>query len=431
MAIDTATASTSSVHPGLRRVIVAATIGNVLEWFDFLVYGFFAVTIAEVFFPASDPTVSLLITFGTFGLAYVVRPLGAIFIGTYTDRAGRKAGLTLSIGLMLIGTTLMVITPGYATIGIAAPIIITIARVLQGFSVGGEFGSAVAFLVEHGGERRGFSASWQWATTGIVSVIVSLFGLALTTLLSHEQLIDWGWRVPYLFGLLVGPAGLYIRSRIAETPDFLAAEKPPTVPIGDLLRRHPVSLLLAFGAAIVSNSSYYLLLYVPTYGVKTLHLPAYTGFAATLLGGIILAVFSVIAGHWSDKIVPRSRIMLIAAWLFLLTAYPCFWLMDAYPSLATAAFAVGFLNLIKAGYSGVLPSVLSEQFPVEIRAVGVSLSFSLSVTIFGGFAPFVATWLIARTGDPLSPSYYLMATALLSVVALMAIERRATCAESR
>ena len=425
MAIDTATGSTPSVHPGLRRVIVAATIGNVLEWFDFLVYGFFAVTIAEVFFPASDPTVSLLITFGTFGLAYVVRPLGAIFIGTYTDRAGRKAGLTLSIGLMLIGTTLMVITPGYATIGIAAPIIITIARVLQGFSVGGEFGSAVAFLVEHGGERRGFSASWQWATTGIVSVIVSLFGLALTTLLSHEQLIDWGWRIPYVFGLLVGPAGLYIRSRIAETPDFLAAEKPPTVPIGDLLRRYPVSLLLAFGAAIVSNSSYYLLLYVPTYGVKTLHLPAYTGFAATLLGGVILAVFSVIAGHWSDKIVPRSRIMLIAAWLFLLTAYPCFWLMDAYPSLATAVFAVGFLNLVKAGYSGVLPSVLSEQFPVETRAVGVSLSFSMSVTIFGGFAPFVATWLIAQTGDPLSPSYYLMATALLSIIALMAIQRRA------
>jgi MHS family proline/betaine transporter-like MFS transporter len=425
MAIDTATAGTSSVRPSLRRVIVAATIGNVLEWFDFLVYGFFAVTIAEVFFPASDPTVSLLITFGTFGLAYLVRPLGAIFIGTYTDRAGRKAGLTLSIGLMLIGTTLMVITPGYATISIAAPIIITVARVLQGFSVGGEFGSAVAFLVEHGGERRGFSASWQWATTGIVSVIVSLFGLALTTLLSHEQLIDWGWRVPYVFGLLVGPAGLYIRSRIAETPDFLAAEKPPTVPIGDLLRRHPVALLLAFGAAIVSNSSYYLLLYVPTYGVKTLHLPAYTGFAATLLGGMILAVFSVIAGHWSDKIVPRSRIMLIAAWLFLLAAYPCFWLMDAYPSLATAAFAVGFLNLIKAGYSGVLPSVMSEQFPVETRAVGVSLSFSMSVTIFGGFAPLVATWLIAQTGDPLSPSYYLMATALLSIIALMAIQRRA------
>jgi MFS family permease len=431
MAIEAAVDSTSSVRPGLPGVIIAATIGNVLEWFDFLVYGFFAVTIAEVFFPVGNPTVSLLITFGAFGLAYVVRPLGAVIVGTYTDRAGRKAGLTLSIGLMMIGTILMVITPGYATIGIAAPIIITIARVVQGFSVGGEFGSAVTFLVEHAGERRGYVAGWQWASIGIVSVIVSLFGLTLTTLLSHEQLVDWGWRIPYVFGLLVGPVGLYIRSRMAETPDFLAADKPPTVPIGDLLRRHPVSFLLALGASVISNSSYYLLLYIPTYGVKTLHLPAYTGFAATLVGGIILGIFSVVAGYWSDKTRPRTRIMLITAWLFLLSAYPCFWLMDAYPSLTTAMFAVGFLNLVKAGYSGVLPSVLSEQFPVETRAVGVAFSFSIAVTIFGGFAPFVATWLIARTGDPLSPSYYLMATALLSVIALMAIERRATRAESR
>jgi len=328
MAVET-TMGSALERPRLLGVIIAATIGNVLEWFDFLVYGFFAVTIAEVFFPANNPTVSLLATFGTFGLAYVVRPLGAVVIGAYTDRAGRKAGLTLSIGLMLIGTTLMLVTPGYATIGVAAPIIITIARLLQGFSVGGEFGSAVAFLVEHGGQRRGFSASWQWATTGIVSIIVSLFGLVLTTQLSHQQLVDWGWRIPYVFGLLVGPAGLYIRSRMTETPEFLESEKAPRVPIGDLLRRHPVTLLLALGASIVSNSSYYLLLYVPTYGVKTLNLPPYTGFAATLVGGIILAVVSVIAGHWSDKTVPRTRLMLITAWLFLLTAYPSFWLMDA------------------------------------------------------------------------------------------------------
>ena len=257
------------------------------------------------------------------------------------------------------------------------------------------------------------------------SAIALLFGLVLTSELSHQQLLDWGWRIPYVFGLLVGPVGLYIRSRIAETPEFLDAEKAPRVPIGDLLERHPVSTLLAFGAGIISNSSYYLLLYIPTYGVKTLHLPAYTGFAATLVGGIILAVFSVVAGRWSDRIRPRSRIMLVTAWLFLLGAYPSFWLMDAFPSLATAMLAVGLLNLIKAGYSGVLPSVLSEQFPVETRAVGVAFSFSMSVTIFGSFAPLVATWLIAETGDPLSPSYYLMATALLSIIALMAIERRA------
>jgi MHS family proline/betaine transporter-like MFS transporter len=424
MPIDAAIHGAGEARPPLSRVVVAATVGNVLEWFDFLVYGFFAVTIAEVFFPAGNAAISLLITFGAFGLSYVVRPLGAVFIGNYTDKHGRKAGLTLSIALMMIGTVLMLVTPGYATIGLAAPVIITIARLLQGFSVGGEFGSAVAFLVEHGGERRGYSASWQWASTGIISIIVSLFGVTLTTLLTHQQLVDWGWRIPYLFGLLVGPAGLYIRARMSETQEFIDAEKPSTVPIGELLRRHPVPVLLALGISIISNSSYYLLLYIPTYGIKQLHLPAYTGFVATLVGGIILAVFSLVAGHWSDK-TPRPRIMLWMGVLFLVTSYPVFWLMVAYPSLAACVFAVGWLNLVKAGYSGVLPSLLSEQFPVETRAVGVAFSYSISVTIFGGFAPFVATWLIKQTGDSLSPSYYLMATALLSIIALLAIQARA------
>ncbi len=407
----------------LSGVIVAATIGNVLEWFDFLSYGYFASTLAEVFFPTGNATVSLLITFGTFGLSYVVRPLGGIVIGAYTDRVGRRAGLSLSIALMMLGTGLMVVTPGYATIGLAAPMIVTLARLFQGFSVGGEFGSAVAFLTEHAGDRKGFSASWQWASTGAVGVIVALFGVALTTLLTHEQLLTWGWRVPYMFGLLVGPVGLYIRARMAETPEFLAAEKPPHTPIGVLLREHPLPVLLAVGAAVISNSSYYLLLYIPTYAVRTLHLPPDTGFIATLLGGVLLAVFSVVAGHMSDKM-PRTRIMIVMACLFALVSYPVFWLMVAYPSLATAMFAVGLLNLIKAGYSGILPSLLAEQFPVQTRAVGVAFSYGVSVTIFGGFAPLISTWLISATGDPLSPSFYLIATALLSIVALIAINRR-------
>ena len=409
--------------PSMRRMIVAATIGNILEWFDFVVYGFFAVTLAEVFFPAGNPTVSLLVTFGAFGLAYVVRPLGAIVVGGYTDRAGRKNGLLLSIALMMIGTTMMAVTPGYATIGLAAPIIITIARLLQGFSVGGEYGSAVSFLAEHGGGRRGFSASWQFATGGMITVLASLFGVTLTTLLTHQQLVDWGWRIPYLFGMLVGPAGLYIRAKVVETPEFLEGEKPATMPLSDLLRRHPLPVLLALGIAIISNSSFYLLLYIPTFGVKQLHLPAYTGFVATLVGGLILAIGCPLAGHWSDK-TARPRIMVIMCWLFLLTAYPAFYLMVAWPSLAACVLAVGWLNLVKAGYSGILPSLMSEQFPVETRAIGVSLGYSTAVTIFGGFAPFVATWLIAQTGDPLSPSYYLMLTALLSLIALIAIRWR-------
>ena len=338
-------------------------------------------------------------------------------------RAGRKNGLLLSIALMMIGTTMMAVTPGYATIGLAAPIIITIARLLQGFSVGGEYGSAVSFLAEHGGGRRGFSASWQFATGGMITVLASLFGVTLTTLLTHQQLVDWGWRIPYLFGMLVGPAGLYIRAKVVETPEFLEGEKPATMPLSDLLRRHPLPVLLALGIAIISNSSFYLLLYIPTFGVKQLHLPAYTGFVATLVGGLILAIGCPLAGHWSDK-TARPRIMVIMCWLFLLTAYPAFYLMVAWPSLAACVLAVGWLNLVKAGYSGILPSLMSEQFPVETRAIGVSLGYSTAVTIFGGFAPFVATWLIAQTGDPLSPSYYLMLTALLSLIALIAIRWR-------
>jgi MFS transporter, MHS family, proline/betaine transporter len=408
-------------HESLPKVIVAATVGNVLEWFDFLVYGYFAVTIAEVFFPAGNTTVSLLITFGTFGLSYLMRPLGAAVIGTYTDRHGRKAGLTLSIALMMIGTTLMVVTPGYATIGLAAPAIIMLARLLQGFSVGGEFGSAVAFLVEHGAERKGYSASWQWASTGLVSIVVSLFGIVLTTQLSHDELVDWGWRVPYVFGLLVGPAGLYIRSKVLETEEFAEA-KPDSLPIRTLLATQPGRTALALGASVVSNASYYLLLYIPTYAIKTLHLHPSTGFVATLVGGAVLTVFSLLAGHWSDK-TERPRIMLWTALLFLVTSYPVFWLMVTYPSMASAVFAVGWLNLVKGGYSGVLPSLMSEQFPVATRAVGVAFSYSISVTIFGGFAPFFATWLIAQTGDPLSPSFYLMATAILSIIALLVIRR--------
>jgi MFS transporter, MHS family, proline/betaine transporter len=424
MTADALHAGVLPKQPSMRRLIVAATIGNIFEWFDFVVYGFFAVTIAEVFFPTGNPTVSLLITFGAFGLAYFVRPLGAIVVGGYTDRAGRKAGLLLSMALMMIGTTLMAVTPGFATIGLAAPIIITLARVLQGFSVGGEFGSAVSFLSEHGGGRKGFSASWQFATGGLITVIASLFGVALTSLLSHDQLVGWGWRIPYFFGMLIGPAGLYVRAKVVETPEFIAAEKPETIPIKDLLRRHPLPVLLALGISIISNSSFYILAYIPTYGVKTLHLPASVGFTATLIGGAILAIGCPLAGHWSDKLRRRTLLMVITCWLFVLTSYPAFYLMAAWPSLAACIIAVAWLQFVKAGYSGVLPSVLSEQFPVEVRAIGVSLGFSTAVSIFGGLAPLVATWLIAVTGDSLSPSYYLIFTALLSLFALMAIQWR-------
>jgi MHS family proline/betaine transporter-like MFS transporter len=409
-------------RPTLTRVIVAASIGNAMEWFDFLVYGYFAVTISKVFFPNANETASLLAALGTFGAAYVMRPIGAIVIGAYTDRFGRRAGLTLSIMLMVIGTTMTAVTPGYATIGLAAPILILLARLTQGFSVGGEFGSAVTFLAEQTASRKGFVASWQWASTGITGFLASGFGLVLSSILSPEQLTDWGWRVPFLFGILVGPVGLYIRRRLDETPEYVEIE-PTRTPVRDMLRAHPLEGLLAIGISAISNSSAYIILYIPTYAIKELHLPQATGFTATLVGAVILGIASPFAGHLSDKF-GRGGLLTGTAWLFFLTTWPLFFLMVAFPSLATAIFAASWLSLVKAGYSGVLPSQLSELFPTRVRGIGVSLSFAVAVTIFGGFTPFVATWLIAVTGNSLSPSFYIMLTAGISIIALVFVRRR-------
>ena len=408
--------------PSLTQIIVAASLGNALEWFDFLIYGYFAVTISIVFFPSGDETASLLATFGTFSVSFLVRPIGAIVIGAYTDRAGRKAGLTLSIMLMVVGTTMTAVTPGYATIGLAAPILILIARLLQGFSVGGEFGSAVTFLAEQTASRKGFVASWQWASTGITNALASAFGIVLTSILSPEQLGEWGWRVPFLFGILVGPIGLYIRRRLDETPEY-AEIKPTRTPVRDVLRDNPIECLLAIGAAVISNSSAYIILYIPTYAIKEMHLPQATGYIATFVGAVVLGIASPIAGHFSDKF-GRSGILSGTAWLFFLTTPVVFYLMIAYPSLATAVFAASWLSLVKAGYSGVLPSQLAELFPTRLRGIGVSLSFAIAVTIFGGFTPFVSTWLISVTGNSLSPSFYIMFTAALSIIALAFVRSR-------
>jgi MFS transporter, MHS family, proline/betaine transporter len=404
------------------RIVTAASIGNALEWFDLLIYGYFAVTISRLFFPSDDQTMSLLLALGTFGASYLVRPFGAIVLGAYADRAGRKASLMVSIVLMMIGTTLMVVVPTYASIGVLAPLFVLFARLLQGFSVGGEFGSSTSFLVEHGPDRKGFFASFQWAGQGFAAVLASLFGVGLTTALTADQLNAWGWRLPYIFGLLIGPIGLYIRRRVDETPEFLAAEATST-PVRDVLRDQWGRVLLAIGLAVVSNSSNYLILYMPTYAVKQLSLPQSSGFAATLLGGIILTVGSPLIGHSSDSL-GRTRIMQVAAGLFVISAYPAFVLLTGYASLLVLIGIVCWLSLLKTIYSGVMPSLMAEIFPTRTRVTGMALSYNISVPIFGGFAPFISTWLIELTGNSLAPSFYLMLTALVSLGALVLVRNR-------
>jgi MHS family proline/betaine transporter-like MFS transporter len=418
----TTSASLAASRPDTWRVVVAASIGNALEWFDLVVYGFFAVLIAKLFFPTGNDTVSLLVTLGTFGVSFFMRPLGAIVLGAYADRAGRKAALTLSILLMMSGTLIIAILPTYQTIGLAAPLILVAARLMQGFSAGGEFGSATAFLAEHVPGRRGFFASWQVASQGLTTLLAAGFGVVLTGRLSAEQLAAWGWRVPFFFGLLIGPVAWYIRTRLDETPEFLAAETT-TTPLRDTFGSQKLRLLIAVGAVVLGTVSTYLVLFMPTYGVRQLGLAPSVAFAAIALTGVIQMLFSPLVGHLSDQL-GRTRIMLVSAVLLLVLIYPAFVYLVAHPGFGTLIVVQIVLGFLMTGYFGALPGLLSEIFPVQTRTTGMSLAYNTAVTIFGGFGPFIITWLIGATGSKVAPSFYMMFAAVVSLVALIAARRK-------
>jgi MHS family proline/betaine transporter-like MFS transporter len=407
---------------GTFRILAAAAIGNALEWYDILIYGYFAVTIARLFFPTVDQNLSLLLALGTFGVSYLVRPLGAIVLGAYADRAGRKAAMLVSIVLMTIGTGLMVIMPTYASVGILAPIAVLVARLLQGFAVAGEFGSATAFLVEHTTHRKGFFASFQWFGQGLAAVLASFFGVVLTSGLTSEQLQSWGWLIPFLFGLLIGPIGLYIRRHVNETPEFLDAIQSKT-PIRDLVTTQWDRLLLAIGIVVISTSSNYIILYMPTYAIKELHISQTLGFIATMIGALLLTFGAPFFGHLSDS-VGRVRIMATVCILFVISAYPAFVLLVGHASLVSIVLIVCWLSLLKAAYSGTLPALMAEIFPTQTRGTGIALSYNIGVPIFGGFAPLIATSLIAAMGTNLAPSFYLIGTSLVSLAVLIVIRRR-------
>ncbi|MEM5402824.1 MFS transporter [Paraburkholderia sp. BR14262] len=400
----------------LKRLIVASSVGNALEWFDFAAYGFFAVTLSKLFFPAHDETVSLLLTFGTFGLSYIFRPLGALVLGRYADRHGRKAGLLASLWLTTLGTLICALIPTYASIGLGAPIGLMLARVLISFSTGGEFGSGTALMIEQKSTRKSFLGSWQFSSQGMATVLASFAGLALSSQLSTDQIEAWGWRVPFAFGLLVAPVGLYIRRHIDDTLQPSAAKH--AAPIRDLLVSHKGRVLLAAGIMAVSTAaSYLMILFMPTYAVKQLHLPASTGFAATVLTGAILMVLTPFMGHLADKY-GRSRMMTVSALLTLLTIYPCFrWLLAA-PSLSVLMSIMMLAGVLKAIYFGPLAAVLSSLFPASLRSTGLGFSYNIGVMVFGGFTPWLVTAMIGWTHDPVSPSIYLMGCAVLSLVCI-------------
>ena len=416
------TPATSPAQPDVAeappwRAVISASIGNALEWFDLVVYGFFAGTIAKLFFPTGDDTVSLLLTLGTFGVSFFMRPLGAVVIGAYADRAGRKKALTLSIMLMFIGTLLISVVPTYASIGLLAPLVLVIARMLQGLSAGGEFGSATAFLAEHAPRRRGFFASWQVASQGLTTLLAAGFGAVLTGNLSADQMASWGWRIPFFFGLLIGPVAYYIRRNVDESPEFAKIEAT-TTPIADTFSHQKERLLLAVGIVVLGTVATYLVLFMPTYGVRQLGLPASVVFTATMMVGVIQMLIAPVFGHLSDRF-GRVRIMLTAAVLMLLTIYPMFSILVGHPTFGTLLAVETIFGLLMTAYFAPVPAILSELFPTQTRTTGLSLSYNTAVTIFGGFAPFILTWLISVTNDKLSPSYYLLFAASISIAALI------------
>ena len=402
--------------------IAAATIGNALEWFDILVYGYFATTIAGVFFPNANQVVSLLLTFGSFGLSYVARPVGAVVLGAYADRAGRKAALALSIRLMVIGTAVMAFMPSYASIGLIAPIAVFTARLLQGFAVAGEFGSSTAFMIEHSAHRKGFFSSWQMTGQQIAKLLAALFGFVLTSALTTSQLHSWGWRVPFLFGLLVGPVGMYIRRKVDETPEFLQTKHTRT-PIREVFATEKEALLLGAGLVAVGTAGTYFALYLPTYATARLHLSPAVGYFATMVLAALGIVLCPVAGHLADR-VGLTRMMLPAAILMLLSFYPVFLLITIHPGLTTLLVGLIWETLLQIAYVSASPAVMASIFPARTRVTGLSLSYNLGVTLFGGFAPAIFTWLTAITHNNTAPSFYLTAMALVSIVAIVMVNRR-------
>jgi MFS family permease len=402
-----------------RRAIAAATIGNALEWFDLIAYTAMAVYIGKSFFPGGNAAVQLVQAYAVFGITFLIRPLGGLVLGAYADRHGRKKALVWTIRLMVLGTLLLVILPGYDRIGILAPLGVIVARLVQGFAAGGEFGAATSFLIEQDERRKGFLGSFQFASQGLSVLLSAGFAAGLTAVLSDDAMTSWGWRVPFAFGLLIGPIGWYIRRHVDESP-ATPAEKAP---VRELFRNHWGGLLIAGGALVVSTSLNFILQSLPAFAIKSLGINPSLSFVALLITGVVLTLVTPVAGLLADRH-GRMRLMIGSAVLIGASAVPLYVWVTKAPSFLTLTIAMTILGLLKAAYFGALPSVMADAFPPHTRATGLSFGYNATVGIFGGFTPTIAAALVASTGSPVSPGYYLVLTACLSVAALVVAHRR-------
>jgi MHS family proline/betaine transporter-like MFS transporter len=408
----------SSAAPGLRRVIGAATVGNVLEWYDWAAYGYLVIHIGAAFFPSDDPAASLLLTFATYGVGFVTRPLGAVVVGWIGEVHGRRAALMTTFFVMAIATALIAFIPTYAAIGIWAPICLIICRMLQGFSTGGELGGSLAFMIEWAPDkRRGLYASFQQVSTIAGLLLGSGVAALMNTLLTPEDMAQWGWRVPFLIGGVLLPIGVWVRSRIVETPLYIAA-KESNAP-SPSARTSTTLVLRAIGIMAAPVAGPYLVFtYFATYAVTFGGLTQGQALWSNTIGLIIVMLFTPLMGAWSDRI--GRRPMLLTASAFFLVGGP--FIFDFAASMpgfiAIMQLQVG-LGVVIAVFHGVCPVTVTELFPTRGRSLLLSIAYAVGIALAGGFAPFIATWLIAWTGSNTAPAYYLAAMAMVTIATVL------------
>lgn len=401
------------------KVIAAAMVGNTLEFYCLFIYGFLAITIAKVFFPAQTELMSLLIAVATFGASYVMRPLGAVLLGSYSDRRGRKAGMMMTIWIMGIGTAMIAFSPTYAAIGIIAPLIVVLGKLLQGFSAGGEFGTSVSFVVEHAPRnQRGFFASFQVVGIGLATALAASAGALLNKSLTPDQIVDWGWRIPFILGLIIVPFGYFIRRHVDETPEFLRASKGPSEPLRAVFSSAKARIALAIGVySMAASTNYLLAVYIPTYAQRELHLDPTIAFTGALAFAIIQIFLPPVIGALSDR---YGRLRFIATGIILMGVftYPAFAWMINYPEPSVYLTAISALAVFVIIFQGAMPAFLSELFPGGIRTTGLALIHNLNFTLFGGMAPFICTLLISETGSKYIPAYYVLVTVIMAILSL-------------
>lgn len=408
------------------KAVFRVVSGNFLEMYDFMVYGFYATAIAKTFFPGDDPFASLMLSLATFGAGFLMRPLGAIFLGAYIDRHGRRQGLIITLALMAMGTLLIAFVPGYSTLGALAPLLVLLGRLLQGFSAGVELGGVSVYLAEIATPgKRGFFVSWQSASQQVAVVFAGLLGVILNHWLSPAQMGEWGWRVPFFVGCMIVPALFVIRRSLEETEAFQQRKHHPR--LGEVLRSigQNFGLVLAGTAMVVMTTvSFYLITaYTPTFGRNELHLSDFDALLVTMCIGLSNFFWLPVMGALSDR-VGRRPLLLAATVLALLTAYPTLSWLVAEPSFARLLTVELWLSFLYGSYNGAMVVALTEVMPADVRTTGFSLAYSLATATFGGFTPAACTWLIHALDNKAAPGLWLSGAALLGLAATLVLFRR-------